>query len=238
MFWVSYIYEGDFVAEIVITLPSGISRYEDVVPYPTRSQPSTAAHMSGMAGSDAPTPGSSTYDRTEELVPFQISTNAAIRRFLNRIQSVVYDSKDYRSRITRAGYANWLLRTAEELWSHHSAIYRNLPDFLLKSQPAPLPADAAASSPDTPGISAIPELANNPWNVLRLEGRYYAAQYIIHRPFIEYVLLNMDHFETHPCRAEILQRCRLCLQGCKGFIHVFDKDPANSVTGLFGSGMV
>ncbi|KAH6695538.1 hypothetical protein F5X68DRAFT_266897 [Plectosphaerella plurivora] len=236
LFWVAYIYEGDFVAEIPMPLPSGISRYEESVPYPTRAQPSTA-HMGGTPGSEVTVPGTSTFDRTEELVPFQISTNAAIRRFLNRIQNVVYDSKDYRSRMTRANYANWLLRIAEDLWSHHSAIYRNLPDFLLKSQPA-VPHFDQASSPDTPGIQAIPELANNPWNVLRLEGRYYAAQYIIHRPFIEYVLLNLDHFETHPCREDIQRRCRLCLQGCKGFINVFDRDPANSITSLFASGLV
>lgn len=236
LFWVSFIYEGDFVAEISITLPSGITRYEDLVPYPTKGQPSKTMQTGNTPGSEVFTPGSSTFDRTEELVPFQISTNAAIRRFLNRVQSVVYDSKD-QFRMTRANYANWLLRITEDLWSYHGAVYRNLPDFLLKSQPMPPQLDPA-SSPDTPGISGIPELGNNPWNVLRLEGRYYAGQYIIHRPFIEYVLLNLEHFQTHPCREAILQRCRQCLQGCKGFIRVFDTDPTNSVTCLFASGIV
>lgn len=232
----SFIYEGDFVSEISITLPSGIARYEDLVPYPVKGHPYRTTQTENTPGSEAATPGSSSFDRTEELVAFQISTNAAIRRFLNRVNSVVYDSKD-QFRMTRANYANWLLRITEDLWSYHGAIYRNLPDFLLKSQPLPMQLDPA-SSPDTPGLSRLPELGNNPWNVLRLEGRYYAGQYIIHRPFIEYVLLNVEHFPTHPCREAILQRCRQCLQGCRGFINVFDKDTANSVTGLFAAGIV
>ncbi|KAG7134632.1 hypothetical protein HYQ45_007439 [Verticillium longisporum] len=240
LYWVAFIYEGDFISEVSITLPSGIARYEDVVPYPVQEAPSrarrpasssTAQHLSPRAAT-AISPASSSLDRTEELVAFQISTNAAIRRFLNRVNSVVYDSKD-QFRMTRANYANWLLRITEDLWSFHGAIYRNLPDFLLTSRPR-----KPTGSPATPGFPSVEELGNNPWNVLRLEGRYYAGQYIIHRPFIEYVLLNVSHFATHPCREAVLERCRLCLLGCKGFIHVFDVDPTNSVTGLFAAGMV
>ncbi|RNJ60441.1 hypothetical protein D7B24_008133 [Verticillium nonalfalfae] len=240
LYWVAFIYEGDFISEVSITLPSGIARYEDVVPYPVQEAPSharrppsssTAQHLSPSAAM-AISPASSSLDRTEELVAFQISTNAAIRRFLNRVNSVVYDSKD-QFRMTRANYANWLLRITEDLWSFHGAIYQNLPDFLLTSRPR-----KPTGSPATPGFPSVEELGNNPWNVLRLEGRYYAGQYIIHRPFIEYVLLNVSHFATHPCREAVLERCRLCLLGCKGFIHVFDVDPTNSVTGLFAAGMV
>ncbi|KAJ0317514.1 hypothetical protein COL5a_011081 [Colletotrichum fioriniae] len=242
LFWVALIYEGDFVSEISITLPSGIARYEDVVPYPAPETPKqhkdfTMAHATLEA--DVASPASTSFDRTEELVAFQISTNAAIRRFLNRVNSVVFDSKD-QFRMTRTNYANWLLRITEDLWSYHGALYRNLPDFLLTSQPRRTPGQQPeyASSPMTPGIIRVEELGNNPWNVLRLKGRYYAGQYIIHRPFIEYVMLNMAHFETHPCREAILERCRMCLEGCKGFINVFDIDPANSITGLFAGGMV
>lgn len=240
LFWVSLIYEGDFVSEISITLPSGIARYEDVVPYPAPETPKhhgeyTAAHRASEA--EVTSPGSTSFYRTEELVAFQISTNAAIRRFLNRVNSVVYDSKD-QFRMTRANYANWLLRITEDFWSYHGALYRNLPDFLLTSQPRKRPEQDNASSPMTPVIIRVEELGNNPWNVLRLKGRYYAGQYIIHRPFLEYVLLNMAHFETHPCREAILERCRMCLEGCRGFINVFDIDPANSITCLFAGGMV
>ncbi|KAF9870463.1 C6 finger domain-containing protein [Colletotrichum karsti] len=240
LYWVSLIYEGDFISEISITLPSGIARYEDIVPYPAPETPiHPHEHAATFSSQEAnPTsPASSTVYRTEELVAFQISTNAAIRRFLNRVNSVVYDSKD-QCRMTRANYANWLLRITEDLWSYHGALYRNLPDFLLTSQPRKRPDQDTASSPVTPGIIRLEELGNNPWNVLRLKGRYYAGQYIIHRPFIEYVLLNMAHFETHPCKEAILERCRLCLEGCRGFINVFDIDPANSITCLFASGMV
>ncbi|KAK6213091.1 hypothetical protein QIS74_09093 [Colletotrichum tabaci] len=258
LFWVSLIYEGDFVSEISITLPSGIARYEDVVPYPAPETPkhhrdyyyhhhhaATTTVPTPDADADAASPASTSFYRTEELVAFQISTNAAIRRFLNRVNSVVYDSRD-QFRMTRASYADWLLRITADLWSYHGALYRNLPDFLLTSQPRrrpPGPPDhegASSSSPaaTTPGIIRVEELGNNPWNVLRLKGRYYAGQYIIHRPFIEYVMLNVAHFETHPCKGAILERCRMCLEGCKGFINVFDIDPANSMTGLFATGMV
>jgi hypothetical protein len=227
-------YEGDFVSEISITLPSGISRYEDVVPYPANATFSRHFHHSGTPSTDGGTQALESYDRTEELVAFQISTNAAIRRFLNRVNSVVYDSKD-QFRMTRSNYANWLLRITEDLWSYHDAIYKNLPDFLLRSQPQHESSTDSAAHPGTPGTESI---RNNPWNVRRLEGRFYAGQYIIHRPFLEYVLLNIDHFQTHPCREAILERGRLCLQGCSGFIKVFDIDPANSITCLFASGMV
>lgn len=240
LYWVSLIYEGDFISEVSITLPSGIARYEDVVPYPAPETPKhRQEHAAAFSTPEAnPTsPAISTFYRTEELVAFQISTNAAIRRFLNRVNSVIYDSKD-QVRMTRDSYANWLLRVTEDLWSYHGALYRNLPDFLLTSQPRKRTDQENASSPMTPGIIRVEELGNNPWNVLRLKGRYYAGQYIIHRPFIEYVLLNMAHFDTHPCKEAILHRCRLCLEGIRGFINVFDIDPAISITGLFSSGLV
>ena len=229
-------YEGDFVSEISITLPSGISRYEDVVPYPANATFSRHFNQSDTPSTDGGSQALESYDRTEELVAFQISTNAAIRRFLNRVNSVVYDSKD-QFRMTRSNYANWLLRITEDLWSYHDAIYKNLPDFLLRSQPQQETTQSTDGSlqPGTPGTESI---RNNPWNVRRLEGRFYAGQYIIHRPFLEYVLLNIDHFQTHPCREAILERGRLCLQGCSGFISVFDINPANSITCLFASGMV
>ncbi|OHF02120.1 hypothetical protein CORC01_02699 [Colletotrichum orchidophilum] len=53
-----------------------------------------------------------------EVIPeAEISTNAAIGHFLNRVNSIVFDSKDY-FRITRAKYANWLLRITEDLQSY------------------------------------------------------------------------------------------------------------------------
>ncbi|RBQ97113.1 hypothetical protein VDGD_10496 [Verticillium dahliae] len=191
----------------------------------------TAQQLSPRAAT-ATSPASSSLDRTEALVAFQISTNAAIRRFLNSVNSVVYNRKD-QCRTTRANYANWLLRITEDLWSFHGAIYRTLPGFLLTSRPR-----KPTGSPATPGFPSVEELGNNPRNVLRLEGRYDAGQYIIHRPFIEYVLLNVGYFATHPCREAVLERCRLCLLGCQVFIHVFDVDPTNSVTGPSVAGMV
>ncbi|KAL3291087.1 C6 finger domain-containing protein [Colletotrichum asianum] len=165
LYWVSLIYEGDFISEVSITLPSGIARYEDVRPL---SIDKNMRQHSPHQRRTLPSPAISTFYRTEELVAFQISTNAAIRRFLNRVNSVIYDSKD-QVRMTRDSYANWLLRVTEDLWSHHGALYRNLPDFLLTSQPRKRPDQENASSPMTPGIIRVEELGNNPWNVLRLK---------------------------------------------------------------------
>ncbi|KAI8657116.1 Zn(2)-C6 fungal-type domain-containing protein [Fusarium keratoplasticum] len=226
LYWVAFIFEGDFVSEISITLPSGIARYEDLVPYPIQGAP-----RGKSAETTTPRPEPASLDPAEELVAFQISTNAAIRRFLNHVNSVVYDSKDH-FRMTRTNYANWLLRTTDDLWSYHSTIYRNLPDVLL----------SRAEEQQHPGEEASPgtsrRLGNHAWNIVRLQGRYYAGQYIVHRPFIEYVLLNVGHFHTHPCKEAILERCRMCLEGCKGFIGVFDANPVNRITSLFASGMV
>lgn len=235
LYWISFIYEGDFVSEISVTLPSGIARYEDKIPYPD---------FTDVAQSVSPNNEPTITRRSqEELVAFQITTNAAIRRFLNTINSVVYDNRE-QYRATRSNYASWLLRISEDLWTHHTTIYRNLPDFLLTSQPQdismtdmePITSPASLQSP-TARIEELP-LGNKPWNILRLKGRYYAGQYIIHRPFVEYALLNMENFDTHPCKDAILKRFKMCLDGCLGFIRVFDTEPVNSLTCLFPTGMV
>ncbi|KAH7166562.1 hypothetical protein EDB81DRAFT_782439 [Dactylonectria macrodidyma] len=226
LYWISFIYEGDFVSEISITLPSGIARYEDVIPYPDfniqhpqmspdHAATSTPAHRS-----------------QEELFGFQISTNAAIRRFLNRVNSVVYDNKE-QYRAARANYASWLLRISDDLWSHHEAIYQNLPDILLTSQPQLL---HSMNNSFTQIDNGIPS-QNKPWNVIRLRGRYYAGQYIIHRPFVEFALLNIANFDSHPCKADVLKKARMCLDGCQGFVELFGNQPANSITSLFATGM-
>ncbi|KAL6410986.1 C6 finger domain-containing protein [Ilyonectria robusta] len=239
LYWVAFIYEGDFMSEISITLPSGIARCEDQVPYPAQVMrvrqdshhgiPSPEVQVAGTS------PATSREDGNEELVAFQISTNAAIRRLLNRVHSMVYDSKD-QFRMTRVEYVEWLLRVSEDFWSYHDTIYRNIPHFLLVSHPDENH-NHFASSPQTPGFSRLHGLRNNPWNVLRLEGRYHAAKHIIHRPFFDYVLLNMEHIQTHPDREVILQKCGLCLQGCRGFFSVFDVEEVNSMTCLFATGM-
>lgn len=178
-----------------------------------------------------------TEDEKAELIAFQISTYAAIRRLLNRVHSMVYDSKD-QFRLTSVEYVSWLLRVAEDFWSYHESIYNNIPQFLFLSKPQePLQPLVAQGDAQSPQSSRTHGLSNNPWNVLRLKGRYEAAKHIIHRPFFDYVLLNMNHVQTHPDREVILQKCRLCLLGCAGFISVFDVEALNSVTCLFATGM-
>jgi hypothetical protein len=238
LYWISFIYECDFISEISIVSPSGIARYEDKIPYPAFNAESHPISPSVPESSEA-----STIRSQEELVAFQITTNSAIRRFLNTVNSVVYDDKE-QFRTRRSNYASWLLRISEDLWSHHSAIYRNLPEFLLSnpSQDAPMTGDDDTNSPaslqsPTARIQDIP-VGNNSWNILRLKGRYYAGQYIIHRPFIEFIVLNIDNFESHPCKEAVLKRSKSCLDGCSGFIKVFDVQTVNSLTCLFPTGMV
>jgi hypothetical protein len=226
LYWIIFIYEGDFVSEISVTLPSGITRYEDVIPYPdshTRLPNLAPGHASASP---------LIHQSQEELFAFQISTNAAIRGFLNRVNSVVYDNKE-QYRTARPTYASWLLRISNDLWSHHEALYQNLPDLLLTSQPELLP-----RVHDSLTLNDEVSSWNKPWNVIRLRGRFYAGQYIIHRPFIEFALLNIATFDSHPCRDDILKKGRMCLDGCRGFIELFGGQPANSLTGLFASGMV
>ncbi|KAF5573403.1 3-oxoacyl-reductase [Fusarium pseudoanthophilum] len=237
LYWISFIYECDFISEISIVSPSGIARYEDKIPYPAFTAENHPISPSVPESSEA-----SSIRSQEELVAFQITTNSAIRRFLNTVNSVVYDDKE-QFRTRRSNYASWLLRISEDLWSHHSAIYRNLPEFLLSNPSQDVPMTGAdTSSPaslqsPTARIQGIP-VGNNSWNILRLKGRYYAGQYIIHRPFIEFIVLNIDNFESHPCKEAVLRRSKSCLDGCTGFIKVFDVQTVNSLTSLFPTGMV
>lgn len=182
-------------------------------------------------------------DQSEELAAFQISTNVAIRRLLNSVHSLIYDSKDH-FRMKRVEYVRWLLKSTGDFWSYHGTIYRNVPQFLLVSLPPWWESHDHAPGPSTPSHDARNRdgsksegLGNDPWNILRLQGRYYASQHIIHRPFVDYVLMNMDHIQTHPDLDIILQKCALCLEGCKGFISVFNINEGNSITCLFATGM-
>lgn len=122
MFWVAYIYESDFLSEVSLNLPSGISRYEDSIPYPTIKELSSDRESAELVA----------IARQEELVAFQITTNASIRRFLNRVNYSIYSPKEYLNE-HGADDAAWLLRVTMDLWSHHAAVYNNLPEFLLTS---------------------------------------------------------------------------------------------------------
>ncbi|KAI6780842.1 oleate-activated transcription factor 1 [Emericellopsis cladophorae] len=225
VFWIAFIYEGDFVSEISVNLPSGMARYEELIPYPTVS---TAADGANAAS-----------DPQQEVVAFQITTNASTRRFLNRVNSAIYNVKEAQRKQLDRGphYPAWLLSVTQDLWSHHSTVYKNLPEFLLRSEADSIISPRSVESP-TARIEGLSSRGNNPWNILRLKGRYYAGMYIIHRPFVEYALLNEDHLDRHPYREAILNNAATCLAGCGGFIRVFDYEPANSISCLFATGMV
>ncbi|KAF0639669.1 hypothetical protein FPSE5266_08940 [Fusarium pseudograminearum] len=237
LYWISFIYECDFISEISVLSPSGIARSENKIPYPAFTTENYAVSPSAPESSEMASTRSQ-----EELVAFQITTNSAIRRFLNTVNSVVYDDKE-QFRTRQSNYACWLLRISEDLWSHHSAIYRNLPEFLLTNSSQDV--SMAGTDSDSPASLQSPTArirdlptGNNSWNILRLKGRYYAGQYIIHRPFIEFIVLNIDNFETHPSKDVVLKKSKSCLDGCMGFIKVFDVETVNALTCLFPTGMV
>jgi hypothetical protein len=134
----------------------------------------------------------------------------------------------------------------DEFAAYHEAIYKHVPDFLLTQQRGQGQSGQYQSSPPfqahalhsvSPGMGSDIAVANASWNVLRLRGRYYACQHIIHRPLIEYVLENQATFHAEPDRDVILAKCRLCLLGCIGFIDVFDVERVNGVTCLFATGL-
>lgn len=222
------------MSELSVSLPSGIALYEDDVSYPAQSPASRQpAHMSDPTV-EVRSPASSFTERNEELVAFQISTNAAIRRLINRIHSIFYDTEE-RNRVSDCDHVQWLLRITGDFSAYHDAIFRNLPEFLLVSEPEK--GQTTSTSPATLGLPILQGRGNNPWNVLRLKGRYHACRHIIYRPFVEYALLNRERIQSHPEKERIFERCRLCLQGCTGFIKVFDVDMVNSITCLFATGM-
>ncbi|KAG4428404.1 hypothetical protein IFR05_016116 [Cadophora sp. M221] len=239
LFWVIYLYESDFAMELSITPPSGITRYEDMVQYPASEQ--TGEDYSSPMSMDTSSPSGYSdrstrprYSTDSNLVAFQISTNSAIRRFLNRITAVIYNPHEAWRKQYQTTYVNWLLKITNELQNHHEAIHSNLPPFLLST-------DARTFWHGEPGRATSAadnrEFTNHLWNVSRLRGRYCAGQYLICRPSFEFVLLNPDVVSTHPRGQEILDKCRSCINSCVNFVRIFSVEPANSMTSLFATGM-
>ncbi|KAE9368400.1 hypothetical protein N431DRAFT_347452, partial [Stipitochalara longipes BDJ] len=231
LFWVIYVYESDFASELSLTPPSGIARFEDLVPYPT-SQPASV----DLSDSSIDSPMSTSpleAQQHQDLAAFQISANSAIRRYLNRINAVMYDPKESWRKKNHTAYATWLIKVSSELKDHHEAIHRNLPPFLLRTDTADFPASIGYQHSETDQ----PRQTSHPWNVVRLKGRYWAGQYVIHRPFVEYVLLNPAQFSSNPLKDEMLEHCKTCIGGCYGFVKVFANEQAICTTNLFATGM-
>ncbi len=111
LFWVTYVLESDFAMEMTLTPPSGITRFEEMVRYPASEQTSTDHDInipspSGYLEYDAKTTDSTAVN----LAAFQISTNSAIRRFLNRITAVIYNPQETWRKQHQKSYINWLLK--------------------------------------------------------------------------------------------------------------------------------
>jgi hypothetical protein len=178
----------------------------------------------------------------QDLAAFQISANSAIRRYLNRINAVLYNPKESWRKRNHTAYATWLVKVSSELEAHHEAIHRNLPPFLLSTDTTDFAESSAYQSSQFLQINQTQQLndknlTSHPWNVVRLKGRYYAGQYVIHRPFVEYVLLNPGQFSNNPLKNDMLEKCKTCIGGCCGFVKVFTNKQANCTTNLFATGM-
>ncbi|KAH7411086.1 hypothetical protein BKA64DRAFT_373122 [Cadophora sp. MPI-SDFR-AT-0126] len=239
LFWVIYVYESDFAMELSLTPPSGITRFEEMVKYPTSEQTNFEYHSPMNLDTSSPSGYADhtarlSYSSDSNLVAFQISTNSAIRRFLNRITAVIYDPRESWRKKDHTTYVSWLLKISNELQNHHEAIHNNLPPFLLSTNPRAFLQDNSRK-----GTSAADhrELSNHFWNVSRLRGRYSAGQYLICRASYEFALLNPKAVSSHPRRQEIMDKCRSCIQSCVEFVGIFSMEPVNSMTNLFATGM-
>ncbi|OBT76701.1 hypothetical protein VF21_03870 [Pseudogymnoascus sp. 05NY08] len=237
LFWVVYVNESDFASEFTLTPPSGMTLFEDIVPYP--SPDDTDSEMDYDTGLNKPPmsnslPDSGPYDN---FAAFQVSTSSAIRRFINRATAVLYSPHEVRRRENHTTYITRLHRLACELRSHHEAIHKNLPSFLLSTDPTDFWSQInPGESTSTDAIDRT-RFSNHLWNVARLRGRYFAGLYIINRPLLENVLLNPHLIDLHPSKTAVLDSCRDCLVGCSGFIKTFFTEPANCLTNLFATGM-
>lgn len=239
LFWVVYVNESDFASEFSFTPPSGMTLFEDIVPYPSPDE--NNSDMDYDIGPGKPSMSNSLRDSRpyDNFAAFQVSTISAIRRFINRATAVLYSPHEVRRKENEnyTTYITRLHRLACELRSHHEAIHRNLPSFLLSTDPADFWQQInPGGSTSTDTINRI-RFENHLWNVARLRGRYFAGLYIINRPLLENLLLNPHLIDLHPRKTAVLDSCKECLIGCSGFVKIFFAEPANSLTNLFATGM-
>ena len=237
LFWVVYVNESDFASEFSLTPPSGMTLFEDIVPYPSPDE--TGSEMDYDMGLNKPPMSTSLPDSRpyDNFAAFQVSTSAAIRRFINRATAVLYNPHEVRRKENHTTYITRLHRLACELRSHHEAIHKNLPSFLLSTDPADFWQQINSGESTSTDTINRTRFSNHLWNVARLRGRYFAGLYIINRPLLENVLLNPHLIDLHPSKTAVLDSCRECLFGCSGFVKTFFTEPANCLTNLFATGM-
>lgn len=117
LFWVIYVYEGDLVAEL--RGESGLTRLEDIVPYPTStSAPTSPVHdpnATALAGEHMFHYFSRTTVPSLDVGAFQISTNSAIRRFLNRVSAVMV-CQIYTSNNLQANLESYIKSCHKIMW--------------------------------------------------------------------------------------------------------------------------
>ncbi|KAK9317841.1 hypothetical protein V1524DRAFT_445222 [Lipomyces starkeyi] len=215
-FWCIYSYENDLLSELDFA-SSGLARYEDMIPYPSAAVDPMPIHLyAELSVADSHIPRVV----QEDIAICQIVTNASIRKAINRVTATIYsrpmDIAESGSNRRMSWYVDsctWMVRYAREFEEHQRAIQEKIPMYMLTSPP------------------------NEEWNVNRLRRRKFVLEYIIHRNFIDYVLHNPDRLAADPVRAEILEHCRRCLEGCKHFIESLASVRINILTGPFASGM-
>ncbi|RDW61744.1 fungal specific transcription factor domain-containing protein [Aspergillus mulundensis] len=196
IYWVAYVHESQLLAEFELPA-SGISRYEDTIPFPFSE--SRSAH------------------EPRELHRMIFLAHLALRKLLNRIHSNIYghgsrhNRHDILSNISPAGlaassslstgFSTSMLMIEEldhqlELWRQHLPAELTFPTLAHMNpwQDEDLTTRRAAS-PYERAIGA-------------LRARYCAAKTIILRPFL-YTLLNTPPQSTIPATAH--ENAKLCL---------------------------
>ncbi|KAK9452703.1 hypothetical protein V1511DRAFT_507226 [Dipodascopsis uninucleata] len=125
-FWCLYCYENDILSEIDLFSPTGITKYEDLVPYPSSDIVSMPRHMYH--------PG--TYDNAggeDEVFLLQLITNSSMRKSINRINATIY-CRDVTNN-ARADYLVWMFQYTHEFEQHHSALQERIPKYIYNTPP-------------------------------------------------------------------------------------------------------
>ncbi|KAK9458705.1 uncharacterized protein V1516DRAFT_687818 [Lipomyces oligophaga] len=107
--------------------PSGITKYEEIVPYPSSSVISMPSHMyhhlivaDKMVADDS-------------AVLLQLITNSSMRKSINRINATIYSLQ--LTHHAQADYLAWMLQYAHEFNQHHKALLEHVPRYIYDSPP-------------------------------------------------------------------------------------------------------
>ncbi len=196
---------SDILAELDLPA-SGITRYEELY---------SLAFPKGVTLGDFTTPG-----QNEMMIYY--SAQVQLRRILNRVHSLLYqpDSKPHTcSLFDLVKYSDLIVVHAETKDPHAgwSTTWCDELDHQLEEWRRILPEDYQWSDSDPPPRDI---------NAARMRAKYYGAKYIIHRPFL--------HFVLHPNLYVKAQSTQLSASPTTSFpptsYHASQPDPSNAAS--------